>query len=60
MTFYSDLMNQKSKENLLKSKIFLSIGFMIECDKSINSENNDNSIHDIKLKDGLIKIIRIN
>ena len=32
---------------------------MIECDKSINSENNDNSIHDIKLKDGLIKIIRI-
>ena len=54
-----DYIKQKSKENLLKSKIFLSIGFMIECDKSINSENNDNSIHDIKLKDGLIKIIRI-
>ena len=54
-----DYIKQKSKENLLKSKIFLSIGFMIECDKSINNENNDNSIHDIKLKDGLIKIIRI-
>ena len=54
-----DYIKQKSKENLLKSKIFLSIGFMIECDKSINSENNDNSIHDLKLKDGLIKIIRI-
>ena len=54
-----DYIKQKSKENLLKSKIFLSIGFMIECDKSINNENNDNSIHDLKLKDGLIKIIRI-
>jgi len=51
-----DYIKQKSKENLLKSKIFLAIGFMIECDKSIN---NDNSIQDIKLKDGLIKIIRI-
>ena len=51
-----DYIKQKSKENSLKSKIFLAIGFMIECDKSIN---NDNSIQDIKLKDGLIKIIKI-
>ena len=47
---------QKAKINLLKSKIFLAIGFMIECDKSIN---NDNSIQDKKLIDGLIKIIKI-
>ena len=51
-----EYIKQKSKENLLKSKIFLAIGFMIECDKSIN---NDNSIQDKKLIDGLIKIIKI-
>ena len=47
---------QKANENILKSKIFVAIGFMIECDKSIN---NDNSIQDKKLIDGLIKIIKI-
>ena len=51
-----EFLKQKSKENLLKSKIFLAIGFMIECDKSIN---NDNSIQNKKLIDGLVKIIRI-
>ena len=51
-----EYIKQKSKENLLKSKIFLAIGFMIECDKSIN---NDNSIQDKKLEEGLIKIIKI-
>ena len=51
-----EFITQKSKENLLKSKIFLAIGFMIECDKSIS---NDNSIQNKKLKDGLIKIVRI-
>ena len=51
-----EFIKQKSKENLLKSKIFLAIGFMLECDKSIN---NDNSVQNEKLKDGLIKIIRI-
>ena len=51
-----EFLKQKSKENLLKSKIFLAIGFMLECDKSIN---NDNSVQNEKLKDGLIKIIRI-
>jgi len=56
LTDDEDYIKQKSKENLLKSKIFLSLGFMIECDKSIN---NDNSIQDVKLKDGLTKIIRI-
>ena len=47
---------QKSKENLLKSKVFLAIGFMIECDKSIN---NDNTIQDKKLLVGLLQIINI-
>jgi len=56
LTDDEDYIKQKSKENLLKSKIFLSLGFMIECDKSIN---NDNSIQDVKLKEGLTKIIRI-
>ena len=51
-----EFIKQKSKENMLKSKIFLAIGFMIECDKSIN---NDNSIQNKKLIDGLVKIIRI-
>ena len=66
-----EYIKQKSKENLLKSKIFLAIGFMIECDKSINNDNsiqdkklidgliNDNSIQDKKLIEGLIKIIKI-
>lgn len=47
---------QKAKHNLLKSKIFLVISFMIECDKSIN---NDNSIQDKNLIAGLIQIIKI-
>ena len=51
-----EFIKQKSKENLLKSKIFLAIGFMIECDKSIT---NDNSIQNKKLKEGLINIVRI-
>ena len=51
-----EFLKQKSKENLLKSKIFLAIGFMIECDKRIN---NDNSIQNKKLIDGLVKIIQI-
>ena len=47
---------QKAKTNLLKSKIFLVISFMIECDKSIN---NDNSIQDKILIAGLIQMIKI-
>ena len=47
---------QKSNENLLKSKIFLVLGFMIECEISIN---NDNTIHDKKLIDGLLQIMNI-
>ena len=47
---------QKAKHNLLKSKIFLVISFIIECDKSIN---NDNSIQDKNLLAGLIQIIKI-
>ena len=47
---------QKAKENLLKSKIFLVIIFMIDCDLSIN---NDNKIQNIKLLQGLIQIIKI-
>ena len=48
---------QKSTENILKSKIFLAIGYMIECDKSIN---NDNSLQNKKLiEGGLLQIIRI-
>ena len=48
--------NQKSKENLLKSKIFLVIGFIIECDLSIN---NDNKIQNPKLVQGLMQILKI-
>ena len=47
---------QKSKENFLKSRIFVAIGLMIECE---NKKNNDNSIQDKKLIEGLMKIIRI-
>ena len=51
-----EFIKRKSKENLLKGKIFLAMGYMLECDKSIN---NDNSIQNKKLIDGLVKIIRI-
>ena len=48
---------QKSKENKLKSKIFLAFNYMIECDKSIN---NDNSLQNKKLLEGgLLQIVRI-
>ena len=47
---------QRSKENLLKSKIFLVIGFIIECDLSIN---NDNKIQNVNLTQGLIQILKI-
>ena len=51
-----EYIKQKGKVNLLKSKIFLVISFMIECDKSVN---NDNNIQDKKLIGGLIQIIKI-
>ena len=47
---------QRAKENLLKSKIFLVIGFIIECDLSIN---NDNKIQNVNLTQGLIQILKI-
>ena len=47
---------QKAKENLLKSKIFLVLGFMIECDLSIK---NENKLQNIILIQGLIQIIKI-
>ena len=47
---------QKAKENLLKSKIFLVIIFMIDCDLSIN---NDNKIQNNKLLQGLIQMLKV-
>ena len=49
-------LKQKSKENLLKSKIFLVIGFITECDLSIN---NDNKLQNAKLIQGLMQILKI-
>ena len=39
-----DHLLKKKKENLLKSKILLSIGFMVECDISINDCIKDNKL----------------
>ena len=51
-----EYIRQKAKVNLLKSKIFLVIGFMIECDLSIK---NENKLQNIGLIQGLMKIIKV-